>query len=134
MNVALGRAGEEYASMLLTNAGYEILTRNWYCGRTGEIDIIARDKSLVVIVEVRTRIGNSYGSPLESIDRRKLHRLRVLSTQWLQKTHTYTPARIDVIALTIPREYRSALMAHTCEKNIDLSLFHPHVRWVKGVS
>ncbi len=41
---ALGRYGEGLAARRLAAAGMTVLDRNWRCGRTGEIDIVARDK------------------------------------------------------------------------------------------
>ncbi|MFE0776245.1 YraN family protein, partial [Streptomyces sp. NPDC058861] len=41
---ALGRYGEELAARRLTATGMRVLARNWRCGRTGEIDIVAHDK------------------------------------------------------------------------------------------
>ncbi|MDT7551180.1 MAG: putative endonuclease, partial [Actinomycetota bacterium] len=38
----LGRYGEELAARHLTDAGMEVLARNWRC-REGELDIVARD-------------------------------------------------------------------------------------------
>ena len=32
-----------------------VLERNWRCGRTGEIDIVARDGDALVVCEVKTR-------------------------------------------------------------------------------
>lgn len=40
---ALGRYGEELAVRRLAEAGMTVIARNWRC-RSGEIDIVARDK------------------------------------------------------------------------------------------
>ena len=64
----IGKRGEGIAAEFLTGKGYEILERN---SRTvfGEIDIVARYKSLMIFVEVKTRASSSLGPPLLSVSR-----------------------------------------------------------------
>ncbi|MCX6433759.1 MAG: YraN family protein, partial [Actinobacteria bacterium] len=50
---ALGRYGEDLAVEHLRRQGLTILARNWRCP-TGELDVIARDGSALVICEVKT--------------------------------------------------------------------------------
>lgn len=72
-----GLAGEEAACAYLRQRGYRIIARNWRC-RYGEIDIIAEQTGLLVIVEVKSRrhgLADPY-SPLEAVDARK--QLRVI--------------------------------------------------------
>ncbi len=59
-----GDLGEEYTARYLTSRGCEILCRNFRI-RGGEIDIIARLKDTVHIVEVKTRKKD----PLVNADR-----------------------------------------------------------------
>ena len=63
----LGQAGEEYACRFIEDNGLEVLERNWRDSRRGELDILAREGRTAVVVEVRTRIGTTYGSALESV-------------------------------------------------------------------
>ena len=53
-HLKLGRQGERTACRFLRNKSYDILMRNYKVKR-GEIDIIARDGSIVCFVEVKTR-------------------------------------------------------------------------------
>ena len=57
----IGDLGEDFAAKTLSDKGYIILSRNYTC-RTGEIDIIAKDKDTFVFVEVKTRKNNLYGN------------------------------------------------------------------------
>lgn len=75
----LGKAGEETAAKILSEAGLVIRERNWRAGRIGELDLIAHEGEKTIIVEVRTRIGQRLGTPLESVDRRKIAKLRRLA-------------------------------------------------------
>jgi putative endonuclease len=96
---ALGRYGEHVAVQHMRAAGLIVLDRNWRCPE-GEIDIIARDGAELVVCEVKTRSGVSYGDPLEAITPTKASRLRVLAERWAQ-AHRLTdrPIRLDVVAV-----------------------------------
>ena len=59
---AVGRWGETIAEQTLISAGMDILARNWRC-REGEIDIVARDGTTLVICEVKTRSSMAFGRP-----------------------------------------------------------------------
>ena len=59
---ALGRYGENVAAAHLSDAGLEILARNWRC-EEGEIDIVALDGDCVVVCEVKTRRSLLAGTP-----------------------------------------------------------------------
>ncbi|MFI6500836.1 YraN family protein [Nonomuraea typhae] len=95
----LGRRGEQLAVEYLESEGMEIIERNWRC-RHGEIDILARDGSRLVVVEVKTRSSRSHGSALESVRPAKLRRLRRLAALWLAgQPHSFRTVRVDVVAL-----------------------------------
>jgi putative endonuclease len=95
----LGRQGEQMAADYLTNAGLNILERNWRCSQ-GEIDIVAADGRALVICEVKTRSDVRFGTPLEAITRRKAWRLRRLAALWLVTQHVmFDEVRIDVVGV-----------------------------------
>ena len=100
---AVGRYGEEVAARFLREAGFAILERNWRC-ELGEIDIVARDGTALVICEVKTRRGLDFGSPLEAVTYDKLRRLRRLAGRWLRDHDVRPPTvRIDVVGVVRPR-------------------------------
>ncbi len=74
-NRALGNAGEALAAQWLIDHGFRVVARNI---RTtyGELDVVAEKDGHVHVVEVKTRRGTGYGSPLEAIDNRKQEHLR----------------------------------------------------------
>ena len=95
----LGRRGEQAAVEYLERAGLRILDRNWRCAK-GEIDIVAAERQVLVICEVKTRSSTRYGTPLEAISRNKRARLRRLAIQWLVAHGVlFDEVRIDVIGL-----------------------------------
>jgi putative endonuclease len=95
----LGRAGEQVAAEYLERAGLRILDRNWRCA-DGEIDIVAAERRMLVVCEVKTRSGTVFGTPLEAISRHKRARLRRLAVRWLAAHGVlFDEVRIDVIGL-----------------------------------
>ncbi len=94
----LGRSGEQLAVDHLVGEGYEIVDRNWRCAM-GEIDIVAREGRTTVVVEVKTRAGLGFGSPLESITPIKLARLRRLAAAWCAENGAVERLRIDAIGI-----------------------------------
>ena len=97
----VGKYGEQVALRHLEDAGFEILARNWRC-RDGEIDIVALDRGVLVICEVKTRSGLGYGLPAEAITRKKADRLRLLARRWLRE-HPAGGAdvRFDVVGVVV---------------------------------
>ncbi len=100
---AVGRYGENVAAAHLSAAGWQLLDRNWR-GTGGELDIVALDGDVLVVVEVKTRSGDGFGHPAEAVTVRKLARLRRLAGQWLS-SHELRPGsvRIDVVAVRTAR-------------------------------
>ncbi|MEU3336330.1 YraN family protein [Streptomyces sp. NPDC006668] len=101
---ALGRYGEDLAARRLTDAGMTVLERNWRCGRTGEIDLVARDGDVLVVCEVKTRRDGRFEHPMAAITPEKARRLRDLAERWIQ-THGGAPpggVRVDLIGVVLP--------------------------------
>lgn len=97
---ALGRDGEQAAAEYLERSGLRVLARNWRCS-VGEIDIVAVERRVLVVCEVKTRSSARYGTPLEAVTRRKYRRLRQLAYRWLVANGVlFDEVRIDVIGVT----------------------------------
>ena len=98
----VGRYGEDVAARHLTEQGLVVLQRNWRC-ELGEIDIVARDGSCLVVCEVKTRRTTSCGHPVEAVTARKAARLRRLAARWLVESGLHPPEiRIDVVSVMRP--------------------------------
>jgi putative endonuclease len=104
----LGKDGEDLAARHLLGAGFAIVTRNWRCP-AGEIDIVARDRDALVIVEVKTRTSTAFGSPAEAITHRKQDKLRELALLWLREHPHRGPIRFDVVSVLLPTRGRPEL-------------------------
>ncbi|MDC4232957.1 YraN family protein [Actinomyces sp. B33] len=130
----LGLAGEDTAAAVVDEAGLTVLGRNWRDGRRGEIDLIAADPAsgTIVVIEVKTRVGNRLGSALEAVDSRKLRRLRGLGGAWLRATGTRARARVDAIAITVPD--RASARRAVADRMTDLRECGARIDWVEGLS
>ena len=94
-----GNYGEELACRFLKNLGYEIVEQNFQFGH-GEIDIIVKDKEILVFVEVKYRKNLEYGPPELSIPISKQKQVRKTAEAYLyEKKIKDVPCRIDVIAI-----------------------------------
>ena len=95
----LGQRGEQAAADYLESRGLRILDRNWRCA-DGEIDIVAVERQVPVVCEVKSRTSTRYGGPLEAVSRAKRARLRRLAVQWLNAHGIrFDEVRIDVVGL-----------------------------------
>ena len=92
-----GKIGEDIATRYLEQIGYEIIQRNFEC-KIGEIDIIAKDKEVIVFVEVKTRASALYGQPKDAVDRTKKKHIYKTAEFYIYIRHLENyPVRIDVI-------------------------------------
>lgn len=115
-NQKIGAIGEDIAVDLLKRNGLVILARNFRC-RFGEIDIIAKDHTTLVFVEVKTRKSLSCGRPEEAVTYRKQAKLRLLAAVYLQKKLSLlTSCRFDVCSIYLNKqnELDSAEILQNC--------------------
>ena len=101
---AAGTAGEDLACAHLVRHGFTILARNFRC-RAGEVDVIAREGSVTVFVEVKHRRGASHGAGHESVTFGKRQRLvRAARLYAAQRGLSESPLRFDVISIDEGRD------------------------------
>ncbi|GGO87553.1 UPF0102 protein [Nocardioides phosphati] len=95
----LGAWGEQLAARHLIGEGMVILDRNWR-GDGGELDLVLRQGSTLVVCEVKTRSSTGWGQPLEAVGRQKADRLRRLAAQWMAAHGVrVTDVRIDLVGV-----------------------------------
>jgi len=99
----LGARAEQLADAYLQAQGLTILERN-FRRRLGEIDLVALDKGVLVIAEVRTRSSAAFGGAAASVDGRKQRRITRAASQLLQRHRDYAalPVRFDVLIVNQP--------------------------------
>lgn len=92
-----GAGGEDTAAKYLKKLGYKIVERN-HSTKLGEIDLIALDRATWVFAEVKTRSGDSFGLPRESVTKQKRRKYSMLAMQYIKQNNlSGQPARFDVI-------------------------------------
>lgn len=98
----LGVRGEDEAARFLKKQGYRILERN-FRSRLGEIDIVARDGDTIVFVEVKTRSGDSFGSPKDALSKSKMRRITRGSMDYLRmrRKTADVQTRFDVVSVEL---------------------------------
>jgi putative endonuclease len=79
-----GLAGEEQAIRYLLSRGCRIEAHRFRVGHA-EIDLIARQGDLVTFVEVKTRRGAAFGSPLEAVTGSKRRELVKVARVWVDR-------------------------------------------------
>ncbi|MGQ0503622.1 MAG: YraN family protein [Panacagrimonas sp.] len=95
-----GAREEDLALHFLEKKGLRLLDRN-VRAPGGELDLVMRDGSALVVVEVRKRAHAGYGSAAESVDGRKQARLVQATRGMLARRPEWAQlaVRFDVVAL-----------------------------------
>lgn len=96
----LGVAAEALAQRHLERAGLRLVTGNFRC-RAGELDLVMRGDSTLVIVEVRYRGPGSRVSAAESVTAPKQRRIIAATEYFLLKNPRYADwtLRFDVVCI-----------------------------------
>jgi len=96
-----GLAGEGVAMRFLEARGWRVVSHRFRLGRL-EIDIIARKGPVVAFVEVKTRRGAAFGSPLEAITWTKKREIVRVARGWMDRFgRPQDVYRFDVIGVTL---------------------------------
>lgn len=109
----LGALGERHAARALRAAGLRVLEAN-YRTKHGELDIIARERDTLVIVEVRTRTSEGdYRTPLASVDAVKQEKVRRTARAYRRARRLPDcPCRYDVVEVIATREGKVLAVRH----------------------
>ena len=108
-----GDEGEEEARRFLEKKGYTFVEAN-FRARSGEIDLIFKDKQTWVFVEVKRRTGDRFGAPEEAITQTKKDHMVKAALSYIQDVGLSDQnIRFDVVSLGPLglRHYRSAFLA-----------------------
>ena len=102
-HLAAGRLAETQALQYLQRQGLIWKTSNYRC-KLGELDLVLWDQDVLVVVEVRYRKNNHYGSAAASVTPQKQLRI-IKATQHYVIMHrlNQVAVRFDVVALTADR-------------------------------
>jgi Holliday junction resolvase-like predicted endonuclease len=96
---ALAEAAGHAAASYLEGRGFSVLDRNWQSG-TEIIPIMAADRRVLVVIDLRIRAGTRHATPLEAIGADRQRTMRQLAARWLaEHGKRYDQIRIDVVGL-----------------------------------
>ena len=99
-NRAIGDEAENLAFRYLKQHGLSPVRRNFAC-RLGELDMIMRDESCLIIIEVRFRNHRSFVPAELTVDRRKQSKIIRTAAMFLAWNECFAsmPLRFDVVAI-----------------------------------
>ncbi|MCL6515654.1 YraN family protein [Alicyclobacillus sp.] len=110
----LGRFGERFAAQYVERVlGWRVERTRGRC-RFGELDLVTRTpQGELVVIEVRTRSTDGFGTPLESVTPTKQRRLQRAIRRLVAELPDPKPSmvRVDVIGVTV-RNGRVAAFDH----------------------
>ena len=99
-----GRFGEDYTADYLINKGYEIIERN-FRRKGGELDIIALDGKMLVIVEVKSRKFGSMTDGMDAMTFTKRRNIIRTAQRFIDETDVeFNEMRFDVADLKLTTE------------------------------
>lgn len=104
----MGRRAEDAVARWLVAAGWTLLERRWRC-RAGELDLVLRDPGgALVAVEVKLRRTGRAGSGAESVDPRRVGRLRAALAAYSSASSSrwHPELRLDLVAVSPASEGR----------------------------
>jgi len=96
---SIGRMGEEEAVKYITDNGFNVISRNFRIPG-GEIDIVAKDKEMLVFIEVKNYSYRNFYKPEYAIGERKKYRLRRAAEEYLYRNDFVdNDCRFDVVLI-----------------------------------
>lgn len=94
----LGKKGEQLAVDFLLKNGYDIIERNYRSGKA-EVDIIAKQKDILAIIEVKTRSTTDFGNPQDFVKPKQIQRLVKAVNHYVNVNRLDVEVRFDIIAI-----------------------------------
>lgn len=110
-NLKTGKLGEDIAEKFLKEKGYKIISRNFKT-KYSEIDLIVVKNKFLVFVEVKTRVGDNFGSPEGAINRKKRSRLEKAARAFTAFNNWEGPFRIDAICIVLDKNHKVNQLRH----------------------
>jgi putative endonuclease len=113
----VGKIGEDLARKYLEEKGYKILEQN-YKTRFAEIDLICEKsegflkQNKLVFVEVRTKIGEKFGSPEDTINKAKLWKVLKNTNSYVAFKNWQGACQIDAICIVLKPDFSVHRLTH----------------------
>lgn len=100
-NYKKGKKGEGIAEKYLQDTGHKVVEKN-YSTKFGEIDLITVKNKTIRFVEVKTKVGETFGAPEEMIDLRKIRQVMRLGEAYMIKNQLisrYESSQVDAVCI-----------------------------------
>jgi putative endonuclease len=94
----LGKKGEQLAVNYLLKNSYAIVARNYRFDKA-EVDIIAKKKDILAIIEVKTRSTSDFGNPQDFVKPKQIQRLVKAVDEYVTVNELDVEVRFDIIAI-----------------------------------
>ena len=94
----LGKKGEQLAVNYLQEHNYTIVERNYRFDKA-EVDIIAKKKDILAIIEVKTRSTIEFGNPQDFVKPKQIQRLVKAVDEYVTTNDLDVEVRFDIIAI-----------------------------------
>lgn len=115
----VGQMGEKIAREYLEKQGYKIIEQN-YKTKYAEIDLVAEKpagflglgSSSLVFIEVRTKVGENFGSPEDTINKAKLWKVLQNAKSYMGFKKWQGPARIDAVCIVLKPDFSVSRLTH----------------------
>lgn len=120
----LGKKGEQLAVNFLIKKDYQIIERNYRFDKA-EVDIIAKQKDTLAIIEVKTRSSKDFGNPQDFVKPKQIKNLVKAVDEYVTVNDLDVEVRFDIIAIV--KEKKGYKIEHLEDAFITFSRFMQHV-------
>jgi len=97
-HLRLGAWGEKQAERYLRKTGLRILARRVRVGKHDELDLLARDGGVLVVIEVKTRAREGLEPPRKAVNSDKRYRLSRAAARYARRLRPPPDAlRFDIV-------------------------------------
>jgi putative endonuclease len=110
-HLLIGSWGEAIARSYFKARGYRIIEQN-YKTRYLEIDLVVRKGRVLVFVEVRTKVGDSFGLPEDTLRPKKIRKLIRNASAYAAGKGYRGDCRIDAVCILLDENKNLSRINH----------------------
>jgi putative endonuclease len=107
----VGKTGEEIARKFLEKKGYKIIEQN-YRTKYSEIDLISKKGKDLIFIEVRTKVGENFGTPEETINKNKIKKILQNAVAYVAVKKWNGSFAIDAVCIVLKPDYSIERLDH----------------------
>jgi len=96
----LGKSGEELAAAWLKQNGFELMHQNWRYSHY-EIDLVAKKNNVLHFIEVKTRQGQRFGRPEESVSKKKIQNLMQAGAAFQERFPGWKRVQYNILSINL---------------------------------